>query len=110
MISVSSKSPVGLPGRAIINNFLKSSFAGKKKPLVCPYNCISTCESKTSPYCIALALLNAKKGNMHNGFAFAGLNAYRSTSVITVKELIETLQKEYAQADCQQALAAAFDS
>jgi len=104
------KSPVGLPGRAIINNFLRSSFAGKKKPLVCPYHCISTCESKTSPYCIALALLNAKKGNMNNGFAFAGLNAYRSTSVIPVKELIETLQKEYAQADRQQTIAAALDS
>lgn len=92
------KSPVGMPGRAIINDFVKSSIAGKKKPYSCPYHCIMTCEYKTSPYCIALALLNAKKGHLNHGFAFAGVNAYRSTSIVAVKELIETLEKEYDEA------------
>ncbi len=89
------KSPVGMPGRAIINDFIMSSLEGKKKPFRCPYHCISTCEYKNSPYCIALALLNAKKGCLNNGFAFAGENAYRSTSIVPVKELIESLEKEY---------------
>ena len=92
------KSPVGMPGRAIINDFIKSSIAGKKKPFKCPYHCITTCDYKNSPYCIALALLNAKKGLLKNGFAFAGENAYRSTSIVPVKELIDTLQKEYSEA------------
>jgi NAD(P)H-dependent flavin oxidoreductase YrpB (nitropropane dioxygenase family) len=87
-----------MPGRAIINNFIKSSEAGKKKPYSCPYHCISTCEYKTSPYCIALALLNAKKGHFKNGFAFAGVNAFRSTTIVSVKDLIETLEKEYDEA------------
>lgn len=91
-------SPVGMPGRAIINDFIKNSVAGQKKPFRCPYHCITTCEYKTSPYCIALALLNAKRGHLKNGFAFAGANAYRATSIVPVPELIETLKKEYAQA------------
>jgi len=92
------KSPVGMPGRAIINDFIVSSQDGKKKPYRCPYHCISTCEYKTSPYCIALALFNAKNGHLNNGFAFAGENAYRSTAIVPVKELIEMLEKEYDEA------------
>lgn len=89
------KSPVGMPGRAIINDFMLNSIKGKKTPFKCPYHCIVTCDYQNSPYCIALALANAKKGNMKNGFAFAGVNAYRSNSIVTVKELIATLNNEY---------------
>jgi hypothetical protein len=42
--------------------------------------------------------VNAKKGNLSQGFAFAGENAYRATGIISVKELIDTLLKEYAEA------------
>ena len=90
------KSPIGLPGRAIMNDFIKSINAGEKKPIKCPYHCIITCDYKTSPYCIALALSNAKKGNMKNGFAFAGENAYRAKSIISVKQLADDIQKEYS--------------
>lgn len=92
------KSPVGLPGRAIINDFLRQSIAGKKKPFNCPYHCIETCDYKESPYCIALALLKAKRGDFDRGFAFAGQNAYRSESIVPVKELIETIKTEYDEA------------
>ncbi len=98
------KSPVGMPGRAIINDFITSSQAGKKAPFRCPYHCITTCEFKTSPYCIALALLNAKKGHLKNGFAFAGENAYRATSIVPVPQLIQTLKKEYASAEATQSI------
>lgn len=90
------KSPVGMPGRAIINEFLKNTMSGKKKPFKCPYHCIITCDYINSPYCIALALSNAKQGKMKNGFAFAGKNAYRADSIISVKKLIEILKKEYS--------------
>ena len=93
------KSPVGLPGRAIINDFLLSSMAGNKKPFSCPYHCISTCKYKESPYCIALALMNAKEGDFDHGFAFAGQNAYRTESIVSVKELIDTLKTEYDEAN-----------
>ena len=91
-------SPVGMPGRAIRNAFLDEVSQGKRKPFKCPYHCIITCDYKKSPYCIAFALINAKKGNFSHGFAFAGENAHRAKEIISVKELIETLIEEYKNA------------
>ncbi len=91
-------SPVGMPGRAILNKFIKDVKAGGKKPYTCPYHCIITCQYKDSPYCIALALMNAKKGYVNNGVVFAGGNAYRAKEIIPVKRLIESLENEYAEA------------
>ena len=89
------KSPVGLPGRAINNKFLEQVSAGERKPFKCPWKCLKTCDYKTAPYCIAAALSNAKKGNLENGFVFAGSNAYRVNKIISVKELINSLTQEY---------------
>ena len=94
------KSPVGMPGRAIKNTFLDEVSQGKRKPFNCPYHCLKTCDYKNTPYCISLALVNAKKGNLSHGFAFAGENAYRAKGIISVKELIETLIEEYKDASC----------
>ncbi len=89
-------SPVGMPGRAIGNNFIDAVRKGKKHPLNCHFHCIKTCNIESSPYCIAHALINAQRGNMEQGFAFAGENAYRTSEIISVKKLIETLKREYA--------------
>lgn len=89
------KSPVGMPGRAIINGFIDDVNAGQRKPYKCPYHCIVTCDKEKSPYCIALALINAKLGKMKNGFAFSGENAYKTGEVVSVKELMDTLTEEY---------------
>ena len=91
-------SPVGLPGRAIQNQFLSDVSLGKKVPYVCSWHCLKTCDIENSPYCICIALTNAKKGNLEKGFAFAGANAYRVDSIISVKELIDILSREYEQA------------
>ena len=88
------KSPVGLPGRAIKGKFLDDVDAGKVK-FRCIFQCISTCDPQKSPYCIASALLNAMKGNLDRGFAFSGSNAFRVTSIMSVSELIGSLQKEF---------------
>lgn len=101
------KSPVGLPGRAIRNQFIQDVEEGKRKPFTCPYHCIISCNCSDSPYCIALALLNAKKGKLKKGFAFAGNNAYKVDRIISVKELISSLLDEYLRVsfgprgDCQ---------
>jgi len=92
------KSPVGMPGRAIKNQFLIDVSEGKKEPFKCPYHCIITCDVVNSPYCIANALVNAKIGDLKNGFAFCGANAYRADKIISVKELINTLSDEYKKA------------
>jgi nitronate monooxygenase len=88
-------SPVGLPGRAINNDFLEAVKRGEKMPFSCPYHCIRTCDHRKSPYCIALALMQAKKGNLKRGFVFSGQNSFRVDRIVKVKELILSLAREY---------------
>jgi nitronate monooxygenase len=89
------QSPVGMPGRAIRNQFLADVATGKRMPFTCPYHCIVTCDYTKSPYCIALALINAQRGRMDHGFAFSGENAHRATAIVSVKALMGTLLAEY---------------
>jgi len=88
-------SPVGLPGRAIRNGFLEEISSGARIPFKCPWKCLKTCDVRSAPYCIGVALTNAKNGNLERGFAFAGANAHRVDTIISVRELIETLLAEY---------------
>jgi len=90
------QSPVGMPGRAVRNRFIADVEAGERKPFVCPYQCISTCDVANAPYCIALALKNARDGNLEQGFTFAGSNAHRVSKITSVAELITELKAEYA--------------
>ncbi|MDD5087759.1 MAG: nitronate monooxygenase family protein [bacterium] len=92
------KSPVEMPGRVIRNAFIEALNRGEKEPYSCPYHCIITCDYQNSPYCIALALINAQKGELARGFPFAGANAWRTTEIISVKELMNSLIEEYHQA------------
>ena len=94
------KSPVGMPGRAIKNEFLEDVFNDKKRPFKCPFQCVKTCDYKKSPYCIAMALYNAQKGRLKLGYAFAGANAYRVNEIVSVKELIASLVREYEISGC----------
>ena len=86
------KSPVGLPGRALKNQFLEDVAAGARRPFRCPYHCIKTCDPDNSPYCIGIALASARRGKMKNGFAFAGANAFRVNKIVSVKELMGSLE------------------
>ncbi len=85
------QSPVGMPGRAIVNEFINKVKNGLKKPIKCPFHCIKTCEVSSSPYCIITALYNAYKGNLKSGYAFAGSNAYLADRISTVKEVFNDL-------------------
>ena len=89
------KSPVGMPGRSIYNSFLKEATEGKRRPDVCKHNCIKSCDSKTTSYCISEALLSAYNGNLEDGFAFVGSNASRVKEISTVKNVFNELQDEY---------------
>jgi nitronate monooxygenase len=89
------KSPVGLPGRALRNQFLIDVAAGTKHPFRCPYHCIKTCDPEKSPYCIGMALASARRGKLKNGFAFAGANAFRVDRIVSVEELMGSLEVSY---------------
>lgn len=91
------KSPVGLPGRAIINGFLTSTTERKRK-FSCPWQCLAGCQAEESNYCISMALNNARKGNLKSGFVFVGTNAHRVSSILSVRDLIGELKQQYAAA------------
>ncbi|MEN8156945.1 MAG: nitronate monooxygenase family protein [Bacteroidota bacterium] len=92
------KSPVGMPGRSIFNNFLQEARDGLRRPAACKFHCIKSCNPKTTLYCIADALFSAYSGNLNNGFAFVGSNAGRVKKISTVKEVFTELQEEYRKA------------
>ena len=91
-------SPVGMPGRALSNDFIAASREGLKKPFKCVFHCVHTCQQEKTPYCIAQALLNAMRGNLEKGFAFCGSNVFRIDKIISVRELMDSLQREFDEA------------
>lgn len=87
------KSPVGLPGRAIKNEFI-DAVSANREPIKKCFKCIKSCDPKTTPYCITQALVNSVNGNVKEGLVFTGSNSYRMDHITTVKELINGLIKE----------------
>ena len=86
-------SPVGMPGRAVNNAFLKEVEKGRVAVKKC-YNCIKSCNPANTPFCISKALINAVQGNTDEGLVFVGSNVYRNDKIVTVKELMEELVTE----------------
>lgn len=82
------KSPVGMPGRAILNPFMKKAKQGQIPHGKC-HLCISTCKPDTTPYCITEALVNAAVGNVDEALLFCGSNAYRAEKLEHVKEIMD---------------------
>lgn len=87
------KSPVGMPGRAIYNNFIKNTEKEKCKIDKC-YQCIKTCNVVNSPYCITKALINAVKGNMKDALIFCGSNVDKVKEIVSVRALMNELVSE----------------
>lgn len=85
------KSPVGMPGRAINNDFTKR-LDKEDIPITRCYNCLIPCNPRTTPYCISDALMSSVTGE--NGLVFAGSNAYRVDKIMTVKALMAELVEE----------------
>ena len=83
-------SPVGMPGRAIYNNFIKETENKKTKINKC-YKCIKTCDVENTPYCITNALINAVSGNLNDGLIFCGSNVDKIKKIISVHDLIQEL-------------------
>lgn len=83
-------SPVGMPGRAIYNQFIKQNEKEKCKIEKC-YGCIKTCHVADTPYCITKALINAVKGNMEKALIFCGSNVGKVNKLVSVHELMQEL-------------------
>lgn len=87
------KSPVGMPGRAIYNDFLAyvqehPGFSGK-----C-YQCLEHCNKAEIPYCITRALVNAARGDVDHALLFCGDNAWKAKKLEHVEDIMRELCQE----------------
>lgn len=88
---VITQSPVGMPGRAILNPFLKKIKEGERSAIKSCFQCLEHCDIKTIPYCITRALVNAAEGDEDAALLFCGSNAFRSDRIETVEEVMNAL-------------------
>lgn len=84
------KSPVGMPGRAIRNEFIRRAEL-ERIPVERCFQCIRKCNPAETPYCITRALINAVKGDLENGLIFCGARVGEIREITTVPALIEEL-------------------
>ena len=86
-------SPVGMPGRAMQNSFVKKT-KKEKIPVKKCYQCLIPCDVKNTPYCISRALIEAVKGNLEDGLIFTGAHGYRQDHLMHVDEVIHELMED----------------
>lgn len=84
------KSPVGMPGRAVNNAFIKR-VSVQKEPIKKCYLCLEKCKPAEVPYCITKALTDAVQGDVDNGLVFCGAKTYMIDKISTVPEVIKEL-------------------
>ncbi len=82
------KSPVGLPGRALKNNFTCKS---DREDINKCYKCLPKCDILTTPYCISKKLMTSVLGDVDNGLVFCGAYAYRCDKILTVGQIFDEL-------------------
>jgi len=86
-------SPVGLPGRAIKNEFLdKVETYGRIKVDKC-YKCINKCDPLSTPFCITKALVNSVEGKTDDGLIFVGAKAYMVDRIVSVREVMNEFEE-----------------
>ena len=85
------KSPVGMPGRALNNTFIKEvEKQGRIMPDRC-LRCLEHCDRANIPYCISSALIHAAKGDLDKGLLFIGAHGTGRKELESVKEVITSL-------------------
>lgn len=88
------KSPVGMPGRALINPFLIRA-EERRRSFACPWQCLAGCRVDEAHYCISLALNQARLGNLDKGFVFVGSNAWRISKIQSTASIFRELTASY---------------
>ena len=89
-----TQSPVGMPGRAILNPFLQQIKEGVRPAIKSCFQCLEHCDIRTIPYCITQALVNAAEGDENNALLFCGSNAYRAEKIEKVDDVMKELVGE----------------
>ena len=90
-----TKSPVGMPGRALRSPLIERIAAlGRVAPRRC-LKCLRPCDPAATSYCITDALIAAVKGDWENGLFFCGDNVDRVQEIVPVKQLMQQLTEEW---------------
>jgi len=86
-------SPVGMPGRALRNEFVERAIAHDFKPTGDCLNCLHVCKFREQgeTFCILKALDAAARGDVENGLVFSGSNAGRADRLYRVTEIMNEL-------------------
>ncbi len=86
-------SPAGLPGRAVHSDFIDRLDGDGEVAMQCFANCLRKClcRDDKETFCIAYALDRAQRGDLADGLFFTGTNLYRSTEIVPVRKVLETL-------------------
>ncbi|HBK54181.1 MAG TPA: 2-nitropropane dioxygenase, partial [Syntrophomonas wolfei] len=89
------KSPVGMPGRALKNQFARL-IAEDDAPE--PEDCDACLKNCSADYCILQALNNAREGQVDDGVVFAGQNVFKIKDILPVSCIFEQILAEFAAA------------
>lgn len=90
------ESPVGMPGRALKNNFVRRIMStGKEKIKVRCVKCLKECKRN---YCIFDALERGRIGDLDNGLIFCGERIGEIKDILSVNEIFKRLVREYENA------------
>jgi len=85
-------SPVGLPGRAIRNEFSEKI---NKDPDLAPENCVACLKKCKQNFCIMDALINAQRGNLEKGLIFSGEYIERINEILPAGDIIRKLVEDF---------------
>lgn len=89
---VLTSSPVGMPGRALNNPFVKSMNEGADMTTKeCPHLCLKKCDHH---YCINERLRMAHEGNTKDGLLFSGENSFKMDKILSVAEIFKSFKKQ----------------
>lgn len=89
---VLTSSPVGMPGRALNNPFVRAINAGEDMSTKkCRQICLKKCDHH---YCINERLMMARNGNIDDGLIFSGENTYKMNSILSVAEIFKQFRNQ----------------
>lgn len=93
-------SPVGMPARGVRTELQRRIQAGTAPPIKCISNCVVPCDqgegAAKAGYCIADRLSDAQRGRVGSGLFFSGSNGWRLKELVSVRELVGELTRDFA--------------
>lgn len=81
-------SPVGMPGRALKNEFVSRLLSGEAPA---PEDCDACLKQCSGQYCILSALEKSRTGRVDEGVVFVGQNVHKIKEILSVKEIFNSL-------------------